>query len=218
METKCKNFIVKIAGYIDGELSENQSEAVAKHLNACPDCQGQYEAEKNIKRLLTEKLPRIKAPAYLQTRVRRQLIRQGQPPGFWRLINLMFEYRPVAASFAIAVIASLIVLPTFQLLQTSTEFGVETNQTEATQIGELEGEIICLDCEFLSQNRKGVVHDKYRHRPGMRAEDNTIWTFLQTDVHGELFYNPKLLLRRAHVSGVMFANSRYIQVKDYRLL
>ena len=88
----------------------------------------------------------------------------------------------------------------------------------AVREAELEGEIICLDCDLFSVNQKGTVtHDPRMHRPGLRANDGTVWTILQDDDDTRLQYN-KLFRKHASLSGLIFENSRYIRVEAYKLL
>ncbi|NIR50614.1 hypothetical protein GWO43_18900 [candidate division KSB1 bacterium] len=217
MRQDCNSFSALITGYIDGELKPREYEEVKAHLETCPHCMERYEEENDVKRLIHERVPLVKAPIYLQRRIRRQLLRNGETPGFWNLLNLIFEYRPVAASLAVAVIACLVVLPAAQLLFQPFDANLATSD-QVYERAELKGEIICLDCEFLSRDVKGLVHNKFGHRPGLKAEDETVWTFLHTENHQELFRKPELLRRQAVVSGTLFTNSHYIQIESYRLL
>lgn len=219
MEKNCDDFSSLITGLIDGELSASEKKDIESHLEECSKCHEQYGYEKKIKMIVQERFPRVKAPVHLQRRIRRQLLRNGKTPGFWKLVNLLFEYRPAATSLALAVITGLIFLPTFQLLVSpSGSLGRSISANPVTDTAELRGEIICLDCEFLSQNIEAINHNTQTHRTGIRTKDDSIWTFLKANSNQELLSNKNFLNKKAVVSGILFQNARYIYVKDYKLL
>ncbi len=216
MKPSCEKLAAWITGYVDGQLGPQQSATVRAHLEACAGCRQAYETERQLKELVAKRISTVKAPASLRRRIRRKLIRQGETPGFWAAVKMLFEYRPVATGLAMALMVTLVVLPSAELLH----YMQERNQ--AVQGGTVEqqliGEIVCLDCEFLSQSISGSVQHSFRHRPGLKARDNSVWTFLLSNEHAELFNNPALLKRKAKISGIFFPNSRYVKVENYELL
>ncbi|MFQ5676450.1 MAG: hypothetical protein ACE5G1_11175, partial [bacterium] len=168
--------------------------------------------EVQVKELVQQRLPKVKAPAYLQNRIRRILVRKGNRPGFWQLVQSLFTYQPVTTSFALAVLALLMILPAVQNLEN--HFDLFESSTKTAQF---QGRIICLDCE-LSREVEEVVHDPVTHRQGLKANDGRIWTFVRGSTNTELFRDQKLLNRIARVSGIVFRNSQYIYVQEYKLL
>ncbi len=212
MKSKCDNFSVLITRYIDDELDVSGKNEVKIHLRECSECNETYEQEMQVKKLLRERLPIVKAPAYLRSRIRRNLIRDGNRPGFWQLVHSLFLYRPVTASFVMALIAFTVFLPTVQL---DNPFDVLGEQAQTAQ---LKGEIICLDCEFRSKSGVNPAHDPQVHRHGLKAEDESIWTFVQASSNNELLQDQKLLRKKALVSGILFRKSQYIYVQEYELL
>lgn len=213
MKQKCDRFSVLITRYIDGELKPMDRDEVKTHLGQCSKCKEDYLQEIQVKNLVKDRLANVKAPAHLQSRIRRNLIRSGSRPGFWQLLHSMFLYRPVATSFALALIALLMFLPTIQIIESPFDL-----LGRGTETAKLEGEIICVDCEFLSNNLGNAVHDQATHRSGLQAEDETIWTFVRGNSNKELFQDQSLLRKKALVSGILFRNSQYIYVQEYKLL
>lgn len=212
MKNNCDKFSVLITRYIDDELDTSIKNEVKTHLQKCLECNENYEGEVQVKELLRERLPIIKAPAYLRSRIRRNLIRNGKRPGFLQLVHSLFLYRPVTASFAMALIAFMVFLPTVQLLDNP--FSVLEEQTKTAQ---LKGEIICIDCEFRSKSGVSPAHDQ-AHRHGLKAEDETVWTFIQPNSNKELLRDKNILRKKALVSGIIFRKSQYIYVQEYKLL
>lgn len=213
MKSNCDKFSVLITRYIDNELDASGRSEVKTHLQECSECNESYLQEVQVKELLRERLPIVKAPAYLRSRIRRNLIRDGNRPGFWQLVHSLFLYRPVTASFAMALIAFMVFLPTVHLLDNP--FNVVEEQTKSEQ---LKGVIICVDCEFRSKSGVSPAHDPQLHRHGLRAEDKSVWTFVRASSNMELLQDQKFLRKRALISGILFRNSQYIYVQEYELL
>lgn len=211
MSNECIDLSVLISRYVDSELDQEEKAKVEKHLESCTACKESYVEEIQVKELVRERLPKVKAPAYLQNRIRRMLIRKGSRPGFWQLVQSLFTYQPVTTSFALAMLALLMILPAVQNLES--HFNLE----QGSKTAQLQGRIICLDCE-LSREVEEVVHDPATHRQGLKAEDGKIWTFVRGSSNTVLFRDQKLLSRIARVSGIVFRNSQYIYVQEYELL
>ncbi|MFQ5651299.1 MAG: anti-sigma factor family protein [bacterium] len=207
-----------ITGYIDGELNEKDRMEVEKLLQESPELLQRYEAECKLKELVTERLQIAKAPAHLRRRIERQIARGGDLPTFWQLIQSLFEYRPVATSFALAVLAFSILLPTFGVMTSSGDAGRSTSAGLSVHSAQLRGEIICLDCDLFLKYHGVPVRHQVIHRPGLRAEDGAVWTILQDGTGKEIQYNRELLKRKATLFGVVFENPRYISVNKYKLL
>jgi len=212
MKNNCDKFSVLITRYIDDELGVAAKVEVETHLQECFGCNETYEQAVQVKKLLRERLPIVKAPSYLRSRIRRNLIRDGNRPGFWQLVHSLFLYRPVTASFAMALIAFMVFLPAVQLLDNP--FNVIKEQMKTEQ---LRGEIICLDCEFRSKSGVSPAHDQ-AHRHGLKCENDTVWTFVQPNSNKELLQDPKMLRKKTLVSGILFRGAKYIYVQEYKLL
>lgn len=212
MKRNCDKFAILITRYIDGELDTFAENEVKAHFQVCSECNETYKQEVQVKKLLRERLPIVKAPAYLRSRIRRSLIRDGKRPGFWQLVHSLFLYRPVTASFAMALIAFLVLLPTIQLLENPFSASEEESST-----GHLKGEIVCLDCEFRTKSGVSPAHDQ-AHRHGLKADNASIWTFVQPNSNKELLQDPEILRKKARVSGILFQKSHYIYVQEFELL
>jgi len=72
MEEACMDCIEAIARlhlYIDRELSFQEVSIVQQHLTACPDCEGRFHFDIQIKRLIHERCTIERAPAHLREAV-----------------------------------------------------------------------------------------------------------------------------------------------------
>lgn len=224
MKKDCYYFAPLITGYIDDELESSKKKEVEVHLDDCPNCYQSFLNEKQLKETVQGKLPTVKAPTYLRRRIRRQLVRNGDRPGFWELVQTIFIYRPATASFALAVIAFLVLFPTYRIMvEGSTHVSPNlTKVEESPEPGELKGEIVCLDCEILSRSEgttKGhSSHDPNTHRAGLKSEDGTMWSFVHTNATQELMHNTKYFKKKARIKGTLFRTSHFIYVRDFDLL
>ena len=215
MKKDCSRFAYLITGYIDRELSVIDNDEVKSHLAKCSECKAAYVQELSVKKLIKERLPLYEAPVTLQRRIRRQLVRNGDKPGFLQLVHSLFLYRPIAASFALAVIFCLAVLPIYQMTAYAPD--LLTDPKERTNGVELKGNIVCLDCDLFAQE-SDLTLDPAIHRPGIVTEEESVWTFLNANVFIDLLHKKEVLNRKARVSGDLIQNARYIYVTDYELL
>lgn len=214
-----KNITRLLTGYIDGEISAEERAEVERAVQQDPKLAAELESETKIKSVLREQLEVVKAPTHLRQRIRRDILRADEKPSFSELLSSFFEYRPLATSLAFAVLAILVLVPSYEVVTSRapgllqlTGGAANTFSTEGT----LEGEIICLDCELFSAGMRS--HDVELHRPGLRATDGSIWTIVQKRPEDKMRYGRDLLQKKARLSGLIFPNSRYISVKGYQLL
>jgi mycothiol system anti-sigma-R factor len=214
MKQNCKQYAVLITGLIDQELDGSERARVDTHLKNCPDCHDKYVAERSIKTLVRERATVARAPDYLTTRVRHMLSRHGERPGFLQLLQSLFSYQPVTSGLVMAALALLMLLPVLYITTAANGPHLDAGVAAA----EFSGEIICLDCELLAGRGTRTEHDMLRHRLGIRADDDSVWTFLLTAASMDFVGNHDLLKRRVAVSGTLFQQSHYMQLEHYRLL
>jgi|GEM_PF-1857972 len=226
MNKNREQFAAMITGYIDGELSAKDTKKVEKLLAESKEFYDYYLTEKRTKELLKRRVSILRAPLHLRNRIRRQIARTGYRPGFLELLQGLFDYRPVATSLAFSIIAILIVLPNYRMIQNrmiqngSNSFVSHSMESlPPVRNGQLAGEIICLDCDvFNPLLHPSEHHDPLVHRPGLRADDGSIWTILVRKGDNNLKYSRDLLRKHATLTGMIFENSRYIQVNKYEIL
>ncbi len=48
----CQQFEILISGYLDGELTQQESQKVALHLSKCKDCQATYQGLKELQHVI----------------------------------------------------------------------------------------------------------------------------------------------------------------------
>ena len=73
----CREVEAKLTPYLDRELSSSELTRVRKHLEDCPPCEGEFQLELEVKRLVRRKCQEDDAPARLRNWVR-QLAEQAR--------------------------------------------------------------------------------------------------------------------------------------------
>jgi len=75
----CKEAQALISAAVDGELDDKTMREFLIAVEKCDHCRAEYEAEMQTKKLLREKLKRVKAPQSLIDAITRQTIERGNP-------------------------------------------------------------------------------------------------------------------------------------------
>jgi len=216
MKKNCEQFAERITSLIDHELRGQEKVEVEQHLKECSDCQQAYENESQVKLLLKEKLPRYHAPVTLRSRIRRQLARYGERPTLWEMVQSIFIYRPVPASIAVVAMALFMMIPALTLDNVPSG----SHAPSIVHAAQLEGEIVCLDCEFetLSGAKNPHSHETVIERAGLKTENGDIYTFMQNADAKFSRVDPAYLSKKVQVKGTLFEQAHYIQVTDYTML
>jgi mycothiol system anti-sigma-R factor len=216
MKKQCSEFVNLITPYVDQELKPQRLHEVESHLQNCERCASVCASERAIKSLLKERLQVSSAPAHLQRRIRHRLARDEGRPGFWQAVLSLFEIRPVPSFLALTLVLVLILLPSYRLVDT-VGFNSVLNLNDVVQDAKLTGEITCLDCELIAKSQAKGKHDA-THRLGLRENEHSMWTFLQTDAAQSLLGDSSLLRKKVSIRGTLFMNSRYVDVREYKVL
>jgi len=69
----CRETFRRLDDYLDRELTPEEAQAVAGHLERCAKCAEEFDVEEDLLEMLKDKLRHIAAPAGLMDRIRRQL-------------------------------------------------------------------------------------------------------------------------------------------------
>lgn len=213
MKKDCGYFATLITSLIDNELSNKQKDEVQQHLDDCPECLDSYKNESKVKVLLRERLPNYQAPLSLRSRIRRQLARYGARPGFWEIIQSLFIYRPIPAMLTVAALLIFMLVPPLALNNIS----FNSHESGIVHAAQLEGEIICLDCEMQSLTGHKIPHShNVIEKPGLKTKDGKIYTFIQNSIMGTPLMSPEYLKKNVRIEGTLFEDAQYIQVNDFQ--
>lgn len=107
----CRAVKREFTAWCDGELSRREAERVERHLAACAACSAEAESLSAVIRWQRQALRHVTAVADqectpVQTRLRRALAAEIEPPGRARFWSLIFG--PVAIATAAAMIAIIV--------------------------------------------------------------------------------------------------------------
>lgn len=109
----CKHAKRFITPWVDRELQDSTGQELMNHLERCTDCKREFELERRLKAMLTEKVPRVGAPSYLYQRILTSLNTPPSPPTWRERLQTFFllyrtpAFAGVAAFLILIVTASL---------------------------------------------------------------------------------------------------------------
>lgn len=219
MENECGRLSGFITPYVDGELENAQRSELERHLQSCGRCHAFYLQERDVKKVIHDRMPILAAPLYVAQRIHHKLFAGRPQPSFWNLLRDLFHYRPLATSISVAALILFIGFPTYLLsISGRTADDRLVAFAETGEVVELEGQIICIDCEFTHGDPQNRTPHTNVHRIGIKCSANKIWTVLDTRQNQELLHNHEYLHKNVLVSGVAYQDARYLYVKNYRLL
>jgi len=111
----CSGIADHLSPLFDGELESEKAEYVREHLARCPRCNKIFQAHKDVKRLLSQKLLLEKAPPRLRSALLRRL--EGSPAGgFFRVLVNRLRERPLVASGMATVLLVVILASVLSIM------------------------------------------------------------------------------------------------------
>jgi len=211
MTSTCKQVQEQIAGYVDRELEPGQANTVSRHLQDCPGCAEEADAQQKIKNLVRTKSAPVAAPAHLRAEIRRRLDPKNSGFSFRAQLRQLFALQPVPAlttAVALIFLSGLLTYFTFS----------KPDQPAASDApfvtGSIEGEIICIDCDLLDLLKTPYVHDA-AHRVGVRCKDGQLWSILCSEKSQALSGQ---MHRHVRISGNLFENMQYVKISEFSFI
>lgn len=200
-----------MAGYVDREIEPAQVSAISQHLQDCPGCAEEAQAQQKMKDLVRERALRVRAPAHVRAEIRRRLDRDSSGFDFFTLMQNLFPQRPISAIAVIVVLMFLSGLATYMVFQNQSTRNASNTHFVA---GSIEGVIICVDCGLLDLLKTPFVHDA-THRLGVRCHDGHIWSILRSEKSKDL---SDKMDRHVRIVGNLFEGMQYVEVKEFSLI
>jgi anti-sigma factor (TIGR02949 family) len=213
MSTVCKQYQDHLAGFVDHELASPQANMISQHLQNCTECAKAASAQQTMKELVRQHAPIVAAPVYLRAQIRRELDRELSF-NFRGQLQQLFLRQPLPAFAAVVMLILLSGVAGYFLFQKQ---GGQIGGGELYVAGSIEGEIICIDCDLLDVINTPYVHD-VTHRIGLRCKDGHIWSILRTEKGSELMQDPSRYRKQIRLTGQLFQNHRYIEVREFSLI
>jgi len=217
MKSTCEEISDKLSGFVDGEIGATAIQDIAAHLEHCPDCSDKEKTQRAVKSTLTNPALRTATPHDARARLIRSIEHQPERFSFGALVQRLFEFQPVPAFATVIAVVALTGILSFwggHKMFTSTTAEEPLALLMNTQI---EGEIVCIDCEVLNISKTPYVHDD-KHRLGLRCNDGHFWNILQTAKGSELSSIAHLMHRRIIVKGHIFPTQHLVEVTEYTVI
>lgn len=214
MSEACKEIQDQIAGYVDQEIEPSRASSISQHLNHCPGCAQQADAQKEVKEWVQENAQPVAAPSHLRAEVRRRLEREPLRFDFLGALHFLFQQKPLPAT---AATIGLIVLSSFITYHAVPNRMDQNAGAPGFVDVSLEGEMICVDCTLMDIRQAQYTHDA-THRFGLRCKNGNIWSILPSEKGRELMQTPECFQRQVRIVGYVFQNTHYIDVKQFSLI
>ncbi len=217
MKSTCEEISERLSGFIDGEIGAVAIQDITAHLAQCSDCSDKAKTQRAVKSTLANPALRLATPHDVRVRLIRAIEHQPERFSFGALVQRLFEFQPVPAFASIVVVAGLSAILAFWGGKT-----IFTNITAEEPLAllmntQLEGEVVCIDCELLDISKTTYVHDEH-HRLGLRCNDGHYWNILQTAKGSEFSSVGHLMHRRIIVKGHIFPEQHLVDIKEYSVI
>jgi len=214
MKEECEKVKDRLAAFVDEQLDLVEVDSIVTHLETCPECAANVEAQRTIKNILHRRARPHPAPPALRARIRRSLSAYPAEFGFWPLVKRLFEFQPRPAFAAIAAVILLSVSLTYLGTTSISRF---SNPASFQANSHLTGELVCADCLVLRATHTQSHHDTF-HRIALRTGDGRVWTIVHTEKYEELRQGMRNAPQQIEIEGYVFPQMRFIQVTDFKLI
>jgi anti-sigma factor (TIGR02949 family) len=217
MKSTCEEISDRLSAFVDGEIGAAAIEDIAAHLEQCPGCSDKEKTQRAVKSALNNPALRTATPHDARARIMRAIERQRERLSFGSLVQRLFEFQPVPAFASIIGVVALTGI--LSLWGGHKMFSTTTAEEPLALLmnTEMEGEVVCIDCELLNISKTPYVHD-YKHRLGLRCNKGHFWSILQTAKGSELSSVGHLMHRRIIVKGHIFPTQHLVEVTDYTVI
>ncbi len=202
----CKEFREVLDLYVDGELAEAAVAAADVHLGECERCQMAHKQLIELRRRVQEAVRVVSMPATLEARIRAQLFpawRTAWAAALALLLLATFLWaglNPVARGYAAGAMESV----AFRL--------------DPPRMMELQGQLICRDCELKTLYGAGTMCLLRGHRAALKTADGKIWNLMEGEHTEALLHDEALRGKSVHILGRLYRRAGCLEVESDRIL
>lgn len=203
----CKEFREAMDLYVDGELAEGAVAAADMHLAECDRCRLVHRQLTDLRRRVREVVRVVPMPPALEARIRARIFpawRTVWAPAALAavlLLALLFAgLNPAARGYAAGAMESV----AFRL--------------DPPRVVELEGQLICRDCELKTLYGAGTMCLLRGHRGALKTADGKIWNLMEGEHTEALLHDSSLRSKSIHVRGKLYRRAGCVEVQSYRVL
>lgn len=205
MDHSCSQIEPLLAGYVDGELADSETQQVESHLSACRMCGDALEDQQTAKTNVRQHYRQDTAPVHLRVRLRQELAKAvAQQTGFFESLAGLVSAHKIKSAFATLALVVALALPYSGWLE-------QTSNPVGPTYVLVEGQIVCLDCEIMHEaghDRK--CHDY--HHMGLRDLQGKLWRIIDSDQGAELITNRQLIGQRYRLEGYKLPGSLQLNI------
>jgi anti-sigma factor (TIGR02949 family) len=203
----CKKLREVLDAYMDHELSVDAAAQAEAHIAECDACRRAVENLARLREAVRTVAGKPEAPVELVERVRSSV-----SPRWQRTAAI----QAIAAALVLAGVLTFFVPSVRGAAATALDF-LSLKLDDTRQV-ELEGKLICRDCQLEKQYGYHAMCPLTGHHGWLQTSDGRLWGILEGNASEELVHNSKLLGRRVKVRGRIFRKAGSIEVSGYELL
>ncbi len=203
----CKKLREVLDAYVDRELSADAATQAEAHIAECNACRRAVENVATLREAVRAAAGKPEAPAELMERVRSSI-----SPRWQRAAAI----QAIAAALILAGVLTLFVPSVRGAAATALDF-LSLKLDDTRQV-EMEGKLICRDCQLEKQYGYHAMCPLTGHHGWLQTSDGRLWSFLEGSASEELIHNSKLLGRRVKIHGRIFRKAGSIEVSGYEWL
>jgi hypothetical protein len=203
----CKKLREMLDVYVDGELSVDAAEQAKAHVAECASCRGAVEHLDRLRAAVKSAVGEPTVPPQLVQRVR-----SAVSPKWHRAAAI----QAIAATLVLAGALTLFVPSVRGAAATALDF-LSLKLDDTRQV-ELEGKLICRDCQLEKQYGYHAMCPLTGHHGAIVSSDGRIWNILEGEKSHNLIHDSSLLGRKVKIEGRIYRRAGSIAVRDYQLL
>jgi hypothetical protein len=201
----CKEFREALDLYADGELSAEARAAAGLHLSECCGCRAAADQMQKLRRAVKEVVGRHQPPAELAERVRRRLVSRRRLTA------------PLVAAAALALLVIAGGTPAGRAVLAGGMEQVAFHLDEPQTI-EVEGEIVCRECELFSLYGGPAERDREGHHGALKTGGGKIWNFMEGESASVLIHDESLIGKHVRVRARSYRRAGCLEVMAYQVL
>src|SRR5216683_2952882 len=203
----CKKLREVLDAYVDRELSVDATAQAEAHIAECNTCRRAVEGLARLREAVRTAAGKPEAPVELIERVRSSV-----SPRWHRAAAI----QAITATLVLAGALTLFVPSVRGAAATALDF-LSLKLDDTRQV-ELEGKLICRDCQLEKQYGYHAMCPLTGHHGWLQTSDGRLWGILEGKVSEQLIHNSSLLGRRVKIQGRIFRKAGSIAVSGYELL
>jgi anti-sigma factor (TIGR02949 family) len=165
----CTRIRFFLNAFLDGELSIDCRQDVARHISSCPRCAARLESFRRVRSVLKDFSGRVAVPEDLK----RRIFERRQPARGWRRV-----WRPAVGAAALCLLVIPVVADSI-----TRPAGKPSSFAERSFERAAHGRLFCLRCAMQGEARvsAAALPAGRSHLAAFRSDDGQVWILLNQD-------------------------------------